>query len=32
MEGRVFALDLEELVGFLLAGNVSHKAEMREHG
>lgn len=32
MEGRVFALDLEELVGFLLAGNMSHKAEMGEHG
>lgn len=32
MEGRVFALDVEELVGFLLAGNMSHKAEMGEHG
>lgn len=27
-EGRVFVLDLEELVGFLLMGNVNHKPEM----
>lgn len=29
MEGRVFVLDLEKLVGFLLVGNVSQKAEVR---
>lgn len=31
MEERVFALDLEELVGFLLVGNVSQNTEMGEH-
>lgn len=29
-EGRMFALDLEELVGFLQVGNVNQKAEVRE--
>lgn len=28
--GRMFALDLEELVGFLPVGNVHQKAEVRE--
>lgn len=27
-EGRVFALGLEELVGFLLVGNVNHNSEV----
>lgn len=29
-QGRMFALDLEELVGFLQVGNVNQKAEVRE--